>query len=243
MNDKTRYLLVGSGRTHTHFSHYFSLLGISFDSWNRSQSIETLQALKKQASHVLVLISDAAIAPFAAEHLQDFNGVKVHFSGVLEIPGLISAHPLMSFSSDMYELSDYQEIPFVLTTQTEFSEVLPLLPNRSYRIKPEQKAFYHALCVLSGNFTTLLWSKMDQGVQQLGLPSYVVHPYLKRIAQNLIQNPEKALTGPLARKDLKTVQANYQALDQDNFQKIYRSFVEVFFPEAASQLENRSEKK
>ena len=239
MNEKTQYLLVGSGRTHKHFCHYLSLLGIPFRTWNRRESIESFNQLKKEATHILLLISDSALNDFAKEFTRDFKGVVVQMSGALEIPGTISAHPLMSFSTDLYELSEDQEIPFVMTANKELHEVLPGLPNRSYKIKPEQKAYYHALCVLSGNFTTLLWSKMDHGMQQLGLPSYVVHPYLKRVSQNLIQNPEKALTGPLARKDLATVLANDEALDNDNFQKIYRSFVEVFFPEAAAKLEDR----
>lgn len=240
MTDNKRYLLVGSGRTHKHLSHYFSLLGISFNSWNRKQPLEQLKELQKTATHILVLISDTALDSFCKEQLADFKGHVVHFSGALEIPNTLSAHPLMTFGTDLYELSDYQEIPFVITSEKEFSEILPGLPNRHHRIKPEQKPFYHALCVLSGNFTTLLWSKMDQGIQSLGLPPYIVHPYLKRVSQNLIQSPETALTGPLARKDLKTVKANYQSLSHDEFQKIYKAFVEVFYPEALPSLEEKS---
>jgi 2-dehydropantoate 2-reductase len=143
----------------------------------------------------------------------------------------------MSFADEIYELSDYLMMPFVLTDRKKsFQELLPGFNNPHFYIHSKDKALYHALCVLGGNLSTYLWQKTLKGFEALGLPPQIAHPYMLRLCQNLLSHPENALTGPLARKDLKTVIKNDQALAKTNSQKIYRSFVETIYPEAMSQL-------
>lgn len=235
----TQYLIIGSGRAARHFSHYFEGLGLNFTIWNRHEPWPRLQECLEKATHVLVLLPDSAIAGFYQENLKNFGNVKtfVHFSGAHEFEGMVSAHPLMTFSETLYDLETYKQIPFVTTEADSLKEILPGLPNLAFRIPAEKKPYYHALCVLSGNFTTLLWQKMSSGLQSLGLPADIQIPYMNQIFQNLETDRSGALTGPLARKDLKTIQANDQALKGDPAQKIYRAFVEVYFPEALKSLE------
>jgi hypothetical protein len=231
------YLIIGSGRIAYHFCQYFQLLGLPFNRWDRSQSLEHLHSSLTRSSQVLLLISDSAIETFWRENLKAFGGRVLHFSGALEIAGIESIHPLMSFSKDVYDLDTYRQIPFITTSKLSIPELLPGLDNTIFHIRPDQKAYYHALCVMSGNFTTLLWQKMSIGLRQLNLPVGIETAYRKQIFKNLETNLETALTGPLARKDLSTVIANDQALQGDDYQKIYRAFLSVHFPEALSQLE------
>ena len=236
MINQPHYLLIGSGHTSKHFQNYLRLLKIPYTAWDRTQTALQLKNRLTPATHVLLLISDSAIEGFFREHLQNSGKTIVHFSGALEIPGVISAHPLMTFSKNLYSLEDYQRFPFVTTSTLPFSEILPGLPNSFYRLRPEQKPLYHALCVLSGNFTNLLWQKMNSGLKSMGLPPEIFHPFLEKTTFNILQDPENSLTGPLARKDLKTVLANDRALSGDPCQKIYRAFVEVYFPEALREI-------
>jgi predicted short-subunit dehydrogenase-like oxidoreductase (DUF2520 family) len=231
------YLIVGSGRTARHFSHYFQGLGLPFDLWNRHEPWARLQECVEKATHVLLLISDSALEAFYKENLGASDRLVIHFSGALEVSGIQSAHPLMTFSQDLYALETYRRIPFVTTSKIPFESLLPGVPNSAFRILPEQKPLYHALCVLSGNFTTLLWQKMAQGMTELGLPAEIQIPYMNQIFKNLEKNPAGALTGPLARKDFKTVLANDQALAGDPMRLVYRAFVQAYFPEATPQLE------
>lgn len=233
---RPQYLLIGSGRTARHFKNYFQQLNLSFSTWDRSQSNSTLLSLVTEATHVLLLISDSAIEGFYKEHLAQSGKVVVHFSGALEVPGVISAHPLMTFSGDAYPLETYQKVSFVITSSRDFSEILPDLPNEHYRISVDQKALYHAFCVMSGNFTTLLWKKMSQGMKDLHLPEHIFRPYLQQIAANILTDSQGSLTGPIARRDLETVKKNDQALAGDPYQKIYRAFLEVYFPESIKEL-------
>ncbi len=232
-----RYFIVGSGRTARHFAHYFHTLGLALHTWDRSQDLALFRERLATSTHVLLLISDSAIECFYREQLRDFSGTVVHFSGALEIAGVQSAHPLMTFATDMYEPEIYRQIPFVTTSKKSASELLPGLPNSIHRILPEQKAYYHALCVMSGNFTTLLWQKMAQGLREIGLPAGIETAYRQQIFKNMDADLTGALTGPIARRDLTTVVRNDQALENDAYQKIYRAFVAVHFPEASQKLE------
>jgi hypothetical protein len=220
---------------------YLSSLGIPFKQWSRRETLSSTENLKteiKEASHILLLITDSAINRFFDEHLRaSDHKTVVHFSGCLESAQIHGAHPLMSFSKELYSLETYQSIPFVTTSKIPFGQLLPGLPNTSFTISPEQKALYHALCVLSGNFTTLLWQQMSQGLEGLNLPADVHIPYMRQIFKNLELSPETALTGPLARKDLPTVIANVHALSSNPGQKIYRAFLEVYYPESIRHLE------
>jgi 2-dehydropantoate 2-reductase len=107
-----------------------------------------------------------------------------------------------------------------------FEKLMPGLPNKSFVVEPELKTLYHTLCVLSGNFTVALWQKAFSDFQsRLGVSSEMLIPYLKQVVSNLETNPEAALTGPVARKDVSTIAKHIQQLEGDNFQEVYKSFV------------------
>jgi predicted short-subunit dehydrogenase-like oxidoreductase (DUF2520 family) len=225
-------LLIGSGRTASHFKHYFQLLKVPLLTWSRRDNTrDELKELIPQAKRIWVLISDSSLKSFISTELFAATCPIFHSSGALEIPGAISLHPLMTFNPALEPLDFYTSIPFVLTGTHKLQNFFPELKNPSFSVRPEDKAKYHALCVLSGNFTTLLWQQAFKGFSEMGLPRQVAEPYLQKIAANLLQNPNAALTGPLARKDSNTVESNLSALEGDPLQDIYQSFVRNYFPE------------
>lgn len=221
-------LIIGNGRAATHMAHYFALLNLPFQQWSRSSG-EELSAQLTHIQRILLLINDDQIIPFLNQYPQLRQKCVIHFSGALVIDGIYGAHPLVSFSQNLFEFEFYKAIPFAVDHNAPaFAELLPGLPNPNYRIDETKKSFYHALCVLSGNFTTLLWQKLFNELEPLGLPTEFGLPYLQCITNNLRQNPNGALTGPLARGDLQTIERNLEALQDDPYAKVYRAFVEVF---------------
>ena len=225
MRQVPQYLLIGNGRLAVHFRHYFSLLGLSFDCWHRQESPELLQAKSLQATHIFLLISDCAIEAFIERHLSHVSAKLMHCSGSLFSEKAYGVHPLMTFSQTLYDEVQYREIPFV----TDADVTLPGLPNPFFRIQPEQKAKYHALCVLANNFSTILWQKLFRDFEQeLSLPGSVAHSLLKQQTQNLCKDYTSALTGPLVRNDQQTLQRNIGALAGDPFQSIYQAFINVY---------------
>jgi len=224
----TSYLLVGNGRLSKHLQYYFSKLDLNFSVWERSEGFEKLLNQAEQATHILLLISDSAIHDFYDCHFKSTDKTVIHFSGALEIPGIIGIHPLMTFGHELYDLSFYEQIPFVTTVA---GSSLPGLRNQVYQIKKEDKAYYHALCVIGGNLTSLLTSKIRNGMMELGLPENISKPFVQKSIENVYSNPKGFFTGPLARKDVVTIQRNLSSLQNDPYQNIYKAFLNLTIPE------------
>lgn len=224
----TDYLVIGSGRWATHLKSTLRLAGCESSQWSRRSNNELeLQQGLSRASHVWLAISDSALPEWSVK-LRDFKGLKLHSSGVAEIPGLHSVHPLMSFAPQLYPDDFYQRFALVSTSSLERDELIPGLKNPFFKIKSEQKAFYHSLCVLAGNGGVLLWNKFFSEMQRLGLPFEVTQLYASRILENLLLDPERALTGPLVRGDHDTLQKDLAALGGDPFQAVLQSLIHAF---------------
>lgn len=225
------YLLIGSGRIAAHISAYFQLLNINFQSWDRAQDPHALARKVSGASHILLALKDEAILPFYRQHLEGHDATVVHFSGALHYEGLIAAHPLMTFSSDLYTQEFYEKIHFAVTGANSLAEALPGLPNSFTLLSAEQKPLYHALCVMGGNFVNLLTQKMLAGFSEMNIPAEAARPYIDKTIENVFANGSKALTGPLVRKDVATIEANLKALQNDNFKPIYEAFLKTYWPD------------
>lgn len=230
------YGIIGKGRMAKHFTHYLSLLNIPYQQWHRGQSDEVLVALSKSCSPILILIDDGAIESFIEGHAFLKSQLLVHFSGKLQTPLAFGAHPLLSFAQHLYPLETYQKTPFICEDDSPpFTQLLPGLDNPHFTIPRQKRVFYHALCVLSGNFSVLLWKKLFAEFENaLQIPKEQAHPFLQQITENLIKDPQKALTGPLVRNDSETIKAHLSALDGDSYQRVYKAFLEVFQEESRS---------
>ncbi len=233
-----RTILIGDGRLARHLSAYFTQLSLPFVAWSRRAEAEgralPLERLLSEAGdrpHALLAISDSAIESFVAANPGLERCVRVHFSGRLSTPIAHAAHPLFSFTGTPHERSTYERIPFVIDEGgPALHELLPGLPNPSFRIDPERRARYHALCVLAGNFTTLLWRKLFFELDwelDMNREHALPYLYLESVLRGL-SSPGAPLTGPLARGDRSTVEANVKALGGDPFEGVYRAFVEAF---------------
>lgn len=232
----TFYGIVGDGRASLHVQHYFRALNLPFVVWSRSSANTDPATLLSDCHTILVLLKDAVIQNFILSQPELKEKHWVHFSGALCIPEAQSTHPLMSFGPELYELSTYQKIPFICEAEkTPFAQLFPHLSNPHYSIPAELKSQYHSLCVLAGNFTTVLWQKFFQDLEkQFSIPKEAAFLYLQKITENLQQHPESALTGPFARRDYTTIQKNLHALEGDDFQKVYQAFAEVLLKKAGT---------
>ncbi len=225
-----KYLIIGDGRVARHFRHYFSLLQILFTVWSRKNPLELLAKLLKESSHVLILISDQAIDIFIAQYQHLTQAHLIHFSGSLISKYAHGTHPLMTFSENLYSLEEYLKISFVIDENCpDFKNILPGLSNRHFRLPVALKTKYHALCVLAGNFSCLLWKKLFYHFEkEFNLPESAAHPYLLQQTKNLIMNSTTALTGPLTRNDTATIEKNLAALSDDPFQELYANFLACY---------------
>lgn len=230
-----QYLLIGSGRLARHLQFYFQSLDISLKTWDRAQDPQLLKQHLDICTHILLAISDSALENFHRLHLDGLEKTVVHFSGALAFSEMVGTHPLMTFGTELYAEDFYRQIHFVLDVDKKISEILPGLTNPSSYLAREKKPLYHALCVMGGNFTTLLSQKMIKEFTALGLDPEASHLYMRQIVENVFADPHGALTGPLARRDQASVQRNLDALAQDPYQKIYQAFLQMQWPEFSAR--------
>ena len=239
----THYAIVVGGRLARHMRHYLTLSGLPVSVWSRDgmPDVNThsspnprarLEATVKPASHVLLLVSDGAIADLVSRYPFLHHKTLVHCSGALSIPGVVGAHPLMTFGHELYALSQYQKIPFMVDQGHDFSALLPGLCNPHFPVRLEDKPRYHALCVMAGNFSQILWQAASEGFAGMGLPPETLAPYLQQVVHNFVANnahePGAALTGPLSRGDVNTIRRNLSALSGDPLQPVYQAFVDLY---------------
>ena len=215
------YLIVGSGRLARHLSFYFDRLELPYEFWNRGESKDTLKKKMKQFANVLLAIRDDAIVSFYEEHASDRN-IFIHFSGQVNHPEILGFHPIMTFTDRLYKADVYPEIHFVgVHSPALFQVHFPNFKNPYHQIQPEQKALYHALCVLCGNGTTLLWELASLEFQKLGLNAQALLPYLKQVSEQIGQQSPGRFTGPWYRGDEKTNDAHSAALQGHKLQDLF----------------------
>ena len=231
------YAILGDGRLARHMRHYLSLHGSTCLGWARNPDSDfnthrhgdaetRLRATLENATHVLLLVSDDALAPLLRQYPFLHQHLLIHCAGALSLPGVAGAHPLMTFGETLYERGAYEAIPFMVEAGHDFASLFPSLPNAHYTIGAEQKALYHALCVMAGNFPQILWQAVAGRLQnELGVPPEAMRAYLHRALDNFLDDPDNALTGPLARGDTATLNRNQQALGAHPSAELYRAFV------------------
>ena len=233
MAETSNLLLIGDGRLAMHLARYFEQLDLAYATWSRRAQADgrcpALAALVHSNTHALLAISDAAVEPFLSAHPELAGAVRVHFSGRLTTELAVGAHPLFSFAGTLYERELYERIPFVIDCGSPpLASLIPGLSNPAFFIEPERRPRYHALCVLAGNFTTLLWRKFFFELdKELGMPREHAFPYLDSIARGLM-GEGAPLSGPLARGDRVTLERNLASLKGDPFEDVYRAFVSAY---------------
>jgi predicted short-subunit dehydrogenase-like oxidoreductase (DUF2520 family) len=226
------YLIVGNGKLAKHIIHYFQLMEIPLRHWHRHSS-DLFNYAASNVSKILLLIPDDTIEEFIQQHKSDTSNdvTWIHCSGALSTPHTESAHPLMTFTHELYNKESYMNIPFITERDRKnFTELFPELPNKSYIISGELKTFYHAWCTLAGNFTSILWTEFFNRLENsLNIPKESAYPYLQRIFSNIMIQPNP-VTGPLSRGDNNTIKKHIASLTDDEFSKVYKAFVGVYKP-------------
>lgn len=223
------YLIVGNGKLSKHFQNYFSLKDISYTVWTRN-SENSFHECAKHANKILLLINDDEIEKFITSNLNKVSPsiIWIHCSGMLSLPSAESAHPLMSFTNELFDLQTYEAITFITEKgKKNFKDLFPMLNNPSYKIRSDDKILYHAFCVMSGNFTTMLWQFFFDFLKSINVPSETAYIYLDSIVSNLKMN-NNPLTGPFQRKDFNTINKHLKILENHQMKNIYTAFLDLY---------------
>lgn len=132
-----------------------------------------------------------------------------------------SLHPLVSIADEASNSEIFRDVYFCVEGDARAVNVARMLVaqlrGRSFTIKPQVKPLYHASAVMASGHVVALFDLAVTMLRECGLTAAeaqrVLLPLLSSTAGNLrSKTPSKALTGPYARGDLKTVQEHLKSL-------------------------------
>lgn len=248
---QSSWLLIGGGRLATHLKFFLpQVLGkkssrklkpsLRIYQWTRSNSLESLDKLVKKVDRILLAIPDSVIQDFLSDlckrNPEVWNSkVWVHFSGCLSLPGVRSAHPLMSFGPGLYDLSIYKKIHWTCEAPWSLEDCLPGIEASESSISGKEKALYHSACVMMGNLPLYWWLEAEKIFSEFKIPPQGWELYLHQVFENWHQLGAQALTGPLARGDYQTLVSHLLALQGRPVQKALAGVYESFLREVKNE--------
>lgn len=226
-NSSTQYIVVGNGRLARQLLYYFSYLKTPVHHWYRSQNIAKPNF--KFYQRVLLAINDSSIEPFILEHQLGRENC-IHFSGSLQTRYAHQLHPLMTFNNQPLSREQWQAVPFVnAKNDAHLTDLIPEFNNPFFQIDESALPLYHAMCVLAGSGTALLWQKMFQVFSDsLQLPKEILIPFMNQLVKNIQQNSNDSLTGPWVREDTITIAKNIHAMSDHDLKVLYISLLKTF---------------
>jgi predicted short-subunit dehydrogenase-like oxidoreductase (DUF2520 family) len=132
-----------------------------------------------------------------------------------------SIHPIMTFATPEKSINDFSGVycgfegeDVVLDTLRDSFEKIG---GKIFRINTEKKAIYHAATTMACNYLIALMDTAIDLYVESGLKREealsIMQPIVKKTIDNIFSiEPIKALTGPIARGDYKTVQRHMDVL-------------------------------
>ncbi len=190
---------------------------------------------------VFVTVPDSAIAGIGGEISWRLGQAVVHCSGALGLDVLTHAaeagaltgcfHPLQSFSSREGDAARFQSITCGIEAAGELGPALERMASdlgaRTVRLEGVDRARYHAAAVFVSNYVVSLMAAAEQTWEAAGLPRdaarLALAPLLRGVTQNVAARKlAEALTGPVARGDIATVERHLAALDDPPLHDLYR---------------------
>lgn len=192
---------------------------------------------------VFLTVPDAVIAPLTALLPWRRGQSVVHCSGALGLSALEPAtkrgalagclHPLQSFPSRSPEPARFQHIYCGVEAPEPLGNYLESLVSAvgasPFRLEGVDRRLYHAAAVFMSNHVVALASAATRLWELAGLPQSAARealsPLLLAAAANVTALPlNKALTGPVARGDLATIEGHLRALEATtDLRELYRA--------------------
>ncbi len=154
------------------------------------------------------------------------------FSGIEDTgASACSIHPMSAFSDKFTSYQQLQDIYLTMEGMEIATQVVGSLfrdmGNKVLTIAPETKALYHCSASLVSNFMIGLYEMGLELLEQCGIDEEDARALTTPLVANNIQamlekGPSAALTGPIERGDVKTVEKHLDALGDSAEGNVYR---------------------
>ncbi len=248
-----RFGLLGAGNLGLSFAYALRKLGISFVGVNdiladRAKEASKLLNCPELKSHELAKTADVILLAVQDDKINTlYDSIKAHlspetivliFSGTLsssfikEHPA-VSAHPAQTFPFPRLNKNAFKDVYFVLEGDKEalkqIESLICAIGAKCIYIETKLKPLYHSMCVMSSGLLTGLLKSAEQIGESLGIDVKNRAEIILSLARNTLENALKennfnsALSGPIARGDVRTIEENLASLTSYPEQlKIYK---------------------
>jgi predicted short-subunit dehydrogenase-like oxidoreductase (DUF2520 family) len=217
-----------------------------------AQVVESPTVVVELADIILLSVSDDAL-PQMVNKLSgcDCRGkIVVHTSGAPSIDvlqGLVdvgamvgSLHPIFPFADVESAMRDLQGSTFAIEASDErvqqrLTELVESLKGQILLIPSGKKALYHAALAIASNYTVTLYAVAEAILVSLRAERSVADNALNVLVEATVTNIRQqgipqALTGPLSRADVGTIQAHLDAIDDDMLRNVYKGLARLSYP-------------
>jgi predicted short-subunit dehydrogenase-like oxidoreductase (DUF2520 family) len=132
-----------------------------------------------------------------------------------------SLHPLRAVADHLGGLERFRGTFFALSGEPEAlrtgARILRLLDGRGLTIPTSRRPLYHAAAVIASNHLVFLLREAIDLLRETGVPEEEAREAMVSLAQGTLENVadlglERALTGPLLRGDVETIELHLRAL-------------------------------
>ncbi|MGM0699236.1 MAG: Rossmann-like and DUF2520 domain-containing protein [Actinomycetota bacterium] len=191
-------------------------------------------AITERAELVLIAVPDDEIAPLVTglANLGRIHAgqILVHCSGrygtdVLEAGTRLGAlpialHPSLTFTGTEVDLSRLRQATIAVTAPAPIRPVgealVVELGAEPIDIAEADRPLYHAAITHASNHSITILAEAMELLAEAGVadPSAVLHALVDASVANTMQNGPKALTGPISRGDVGTIEAHLAALSE-----------------------------
>jgi predicted short-subunit dehydrogenase-like oxidoreductase (DUF2520 family) len=174
-------------------------------------------ATPDRAIEQAVLAAEPSIEPGALVfHLAGSRGVDV-FDTLLERRTGIrvgALHPLQSFPSSTIGVERLRGAWAAVAGDPGVTEIANLLGLRTFEVADADRIRYHTAAVVASNHLVALLGQVDRLATTCGVPYEAFAQLVVSSVQNAFSlGPSQALTGPVQRGDLATVEQHLRELD------------------------------
>lgn len=208
-----------------------------------SQAFETLADVAKACDAIIITVPDGAIANVYQQlRAHDLTGKQIcHCSGSLNAEEVFcdldaqgatgySLHPLFPVSSKTETYKELAHAYFCIEGSPEhldeWKSRIEGLGPKVQLISSTAKKRYHAACCISSNLVCAL---VNQSIQMLCSCGFnkddalmAIAPLMRANVEHIIEaGPRDALTGPVERNDVPTVQAHLTCIDDPLERNLY----------------------
>ncbi|HTD48970.1 MAG TPA: DUF2520 domain-containing protein [Acidimicrobiia bacterium] len=149
-------------------------------------------------------------------HLAGSKGLDV-FGPLLDVRADIrvgALHPLQSFPSATMGIERLRGAWAAVAGDPQTTELAHILGMRPFDLPDTERARYHAAAVVASNHLVALLGQVERLAMACGVPFEAFAPLVRSsVADAFGIGPARALTGPVARGDLATVEQHLSTLD------------------------------